>query len=78
MRTPSLLWTARGLWVLLPLGVGDLLSAAVRDRFARRMAELAERVHGHRPERISLIGMENNHQYVADLIREKMLGRDVL
>lgn len=44
----------------------------------RRMADLAERVSGHRPERIALIGMENNHQYDADLIREKMLGRDVL
>ena len=32
MRTPSPLWTARGLWVLLPLTVGELLTAAVRDR----------------------------------------------
>ena len=44
----------------------------------RRMAELAERLGGKRPERIALIGMENNHQYVADLIREKMFGKDVL
>jgi gamma-polyglutamate synthase len=44
----------------------------------RRMAELAERVRGARPQSIALIGMENNHQYVADLIREKMFGRDVL
>lgn len=44
----------------------------------RRMHELAERVSGHVPERIALIGVENNHQYVADLIRERMLGRDVL
>ena len=44
----------------------------------RRMAELAERVRGQRPQRIALIGLENNHQYVADLIREKMFGRDVL
>ena len=44
----------------------------------RRMRELAERVAGKPPERIALIGMENNHQYVADLIREKMFGRDVL
>lgn len=44
----------------------------------RRMRELAERVSGQVPERIALIGMENNHQYVADLIREKMLGGDVL
>ena len=44
----------------------------------RRMADLAERVRGQRPERIALIGMENNHQYVADLVREKMLGRGVL
>ena len=32
MRTPSPLWTARGLWVLLPLTVGELLTAAVRGR----------------------------------------------
>lgn len=32
MRTPSPLWTARGLWVLLPASVGELLTAAVRDR----------------------------------------------
>jgi len=44
----------------------------------RRMSELAERVSGHPPECIALIGMENNHQYVADLIRNRMLGRDVL
>ena len=42
------------------------------------MADLAERVQGQRPQSIGLIGMENNHQYVADLIREKMLGKDVL
>lgn len=44
----------------------------------RRMSEFAERIGGKPPERIALIGMENNHQYVADLIRAKMLGRDVL
>jgi len=44
----------------------------------RRMSEMAARIAGHRPERVALIGLENNHQYVADLIREKMLGRDVL
>ena len=44
----------------------------------RRISEFAQRMSGHRPERIALIGMENNHQYVADLIREKMLGGDVL
>lgn len=44
----------------------------------RRMASFAERVSGTRPQRIALIGVENNHQYVADLIREKMLGGDVL
>lgn len=44
----------------------------------RRIREFAERVGGHPPERIALIGMENTHQYVADLIREKMLGKDVL
>lgn len=44
----------------------------------RRIRDFAERVGGRTPERIALIGMENNHQYVADLIREKMFGRDVL
>ncbi len=44
----------------------------------KRMAELAEHIRGERPRCIALIGMENNHQYVADLIREKMFGRDVL
>ena len=44
----------------------------------RRMSGMAERIAGRRPERVALIGMENNHQYVADLIRDKMLGRDVL
>jgi len=44
----------------------------------RRIAEYARRVSGTRPERIALIGMENNHQYVADLIQEKMFGKDVL
>ena len=44
----------------------------------RRIAELAERVRGARPQCIALIGTENNHQYVADLIREKMFGKDVL
>ena len=44
----------------------------------RRMAELAEHVRGERPESIALIGLENNHQYVADLIRDKMFGKDVL
>lgn len=44
----------------------------------RRIADYARRVSGTRPERIALLGMENNHQYVADLIREKMFGKDVL
>ena len=44
----------------------------------RRMAECAERVAGERPRCVALIGTENNHQYVADLIRDKMFGRDVL
>lgn len=44
----------------------------------RRIADFARRVGGVRPERIALIGTENTHQYVADLIREKMLGRDAL
>jgi poly-gamma-glutamate synthase PgsB/CapB len=43
-----------------------------------RIAAFAQRVSGTRPERIALIGLENNHQYVADLIRDKMFGRDVL
>lgn len=43
-----------------------------------RMAQFARRVSGQPPERIALIGMENNHQYVADLIREKMFGRQAL
>jgi poly-gamma-glutamate synthase PgsB/CapB len=44
----------------------------------RRIRDLAERVRGGEPERIALIGMENNHQYAADLIRTRMIGRDVL
>jgi hypothetical protein len=44
----------------------------------RHMAELAQRIRGERPRCIALIGLENNHQYVADAIREKMLGGDVL
>jgi poly-gamma-glutamate synthase PgsB/CapB len=44
----------------------------------QRIKALAGRVGGRPPERIALIGMENNHQYVADLIRERMFGRDVL
>lgn len=32
MRTPPVLWAARVLWLLLPLGVGDLLTAALRGR----------------------------------------------
>ena len=44
----------------------------------RRIADFARRVSGTSPERIALIGMESNHQYVADLIREKMFGKDVL
>ena len=31
-----------------------------------------------RSPRIALIGLENTHEYVADHIRTKMLGRDVL
>lgn len=44
----------------------------------QRIRDFAERVSGQRPERIALIGLENNHQYVADRIREKLLGKDVL
>ena len=44
----------------------------------RELADVATRLTGSRPRRIGIIGLENNHQYVADLIREKFLGRDVL
>ena len=44
----------------------------------RRIASLAERIEGRPPRRIGLIGVENNHQYVADRIRDKMVGRKVL
>jgi gamma-polyglutamate synthase len=44
----------------------------------RRISEFATRVSGRHPERIALIGTENNHQYVADTIRGKMIGRDPL
>ncbi len=44
----------------------------------RRIAEFARRINGSPPERIALIGLENTHEYVADHIRTKMLGKDVL
>lgn len=44
----------------------------------RRLAELATRASGRSPERIALIGLENNHQYTADLIRDRFLGEGVL
>jgi hypothetical protein len=44
----------------------------------RRIAEFARRINGSPPERISLIGLENTHEYVADHIRTKMLGKGVL
>lgn len=44
----------------------------------RRLADLAERASGRVPERISLIGLENNHQYVADAVRDRFLGEGVL
>lgn len=43
-----------------------------------RIAEFAARVEGARPREIALIGLENTHQYVADRIRGRMLGEDVL
>lgn len=43
----------------------------------RRIADFAERVGGQPPQHIALIGIENIHQYVADHIRTRMLGRDV-
>ena len=44
----------------------------------RRIRDFAERVQGYPPQRVALIGLENNHQYVADLIRTRLLGADVL
>lgn len=44
----------------------------------RRIAEFAGRVSGTPPKHIALIGVENTHQYVADRIRTRMLGEDVL
>jgi gamma-polyglutamate synthase len=49
-----------------------------RHPLYKDMAALAERVRGERPRRIALIGLENNHQYVADAIRERFLGRGAL
>ena len=44
----------------------------------RLLAERAERITGVQPRSIGIIAMENNHQFVADLVREKFLGEDVL
>jgi poly-gamma-glutamate synthase PgsB/CapB len=44
----------------------------------RRIRDLAVHIHGGPPECIALIGMESNHQYVADEIRDRMVGRKVL
>ena len=40
----------------------------------RLLARRAERICGTTPSEIGIIAMENNHQYVADLVREKFLG----
>lgn len=44
----------------------------------RTLADLATHIAGRRPDHIGIIAMENNHQYVADLVREKFLGGEVL
>ncbi len=44
----------------------------------RRLTDMATRIAGERPQNIGIIAMENNHQYVADLVREKFYGADVL
>ena len=44
----------------------------------RLLAKRAERITGGRPTSIGIIAMENNHQYVADLVREKFLGGHVI
>ena len=44
----------------------------------RLLAARAERITGSPPRSIGIIAMENNHQFVADLMREKFLGEDVL
>jgi gamma-polyglutamate synthase len=43
-----------------------------------RMRDFAAHLIGAPPTRIALIGLENNHQYVADHIRGRMLGGDAL
>lgn len=43
-----------------------------------RLARTATRIFGQRPTDIGIIAMENNHQYVADLVREKFFGSDVI
>lgn len=43
-----------------------------------RLARTATRISGQRPTDIGIIAMENNHQYVADLVREKFFGSDVI
>ena len=44
----------------------------------RRLADMASHIAGETPENIGIIAMENNHQYVADLVREKFYGSGVL
>ncbi len=44
----------------------------------RRLADMATHIAGETPENIGIIAMENNHQYVADLVREKFYGSGVL
>ena len=43
-----------------------------------RLADTATRIRGERPKDIGIIAMENNHQYVADLVRGKFFGTDVI
>ena len=43
-----------------------------------RLADAASRITGQRPSDIGIIAMENNHQYVADLVREKFFGSDII
>lgn len=43
-----------------------------------RLIRTATRIAGQRPHDIGIIAMENNHQYVADLVREKFYGSAVI
>ena len=43
-----------------------------------QLAITATHIAGQRPHDIGIIAMENNHQYIADLVREKFFGSDVI